>query len=291
MSEPDELLRRAARPPSDLAVGRVLRRAERTLDTGPARGPRLLVGLFAVGTVAAMAALAFTWSPPTRPTFTTLDVAAVAIGADVQLFPKGEGSYSGGDGQPRIQWESGTLRVEVAPNRGVDLEVETPDAVARVVGTGFTVLRDAHGTRVEVLHGTVHTLCRDGREARLGVGESLECLPTTSGGMLAHARALEAEGAPDDVVLAALEAGLRLEPDGGVIRPELAARRISVLARSGRTNEAAAAAEAWLAGPDTVRREQIRTLALELAVQAGDCDRARALGGTGDTLGACATNP
>jgi hypothetical protein len=93
---------------------------------------------------------------------------------------------------PRLEWEQGTLKVEVEPERGIDLAVHTREAEVRVVGTRFSVTRDALGTGVVVTHGHVAVLCADGEKALLGAGEARVCPPTHAAGLLGRANALAA---------------------------------------------------------------------------------------------------
>ncbi len=284
MNEHDEALRAAAEAaePSEIAVARLVRRAERTLDTPPPprrRAPLLLAALGVAGALAALLATSRALSPTAAPATVALAAETptlLPVGGDVSLVYTGRGALGGGVVRPRIAWEAGELAVEVVPERGVDLVVETPEGTATVVGTGFTVTRDALGTRIAVRHGTVAVRCRDGREARLGAEDALLCLPVRAAGMLARARALETAGADPADVLQALDAGLRLEPDGGPVRAELAARRIGTLAALGRDEEASAAADAWLASGETLRRDEVRALAARLALRRGDCPAALA---------------
>ncbi|MDP2312392.1 MAG: FecR domain-containing protein [Pseudomonadota bacterium] len=283
MSDFDDALRAAAEAgePTELATARLIRRAERTLDA-PARpvrrAPLVLVGVAAGAALTLFGVWAATPAPrPAEPVaLTSSTPTLLPVGSDVALTYAGRGELVGGPARPRIAWESGELVVEVVPERGVDLVVETPEGTAAVVGTGFTVTRDALGTAVHVRHGTVAVRCHDGREARLGADQSIVCLPVRASGMMARAKALDDAGAAPSLVLDALDAGLRLHPDDGPIRAELAARRIRTLARLGRDDEAAAAA-AWLAGDEALRRDEVRGLATGLALRRDDCATALSL--------------
>lgn len=276
MTDPRESFRSFA--PNPVAVNRIVRRAVRTMNhpPRPRRFPFAIL-LLPAGVVAA----AFLWlrAPEPRPLGAERTVALADV---VTLDVQGEGTLLGEASQARITWESGELAVEVRPDRGVNLRVETDEGTATVVGTGFVVTRDALGTRVDVRHGTVAVDCVDGHSSRLEAGGSTTCLPVRAAGLLARARALEAGGAPLPDVLAALDAGLR-SGARGVAQGELAARRIRVLATLGRVDEAAVAADTFLAGSETYRRAEVLALALDLAVRRGDCARVITLAATADS--------
>lgn len=264
--------------PGELAVARLSRRAAATLDRPrPSRRP-VYAGVAAIGVAAAALLFAL------RPTVSVAALAAdtsttVQVSDDVTLSYTGRGEVTTDGARPRVSWELGTLDVEVTPNRGVDLVIETPEATVRVIGTGFSVVRDALGSAVGVRHGVVAVRCGDGREGQLTAGQSMTCLPVRAAGMLARAKALIASGAPDGDVLVALDAGLRLDASGPV-RAELAARRIRTLSALGRDEEAAAAASAWLAGDEVTRRAEVEDLAFAVAVRRGDCATATRLAKT-----------
>ncbi len=191
--------------------------------------------------------------------------------AGVALSFDGTGEIGGTAGQPRIRWEVGTLHVEVTPDRGTLLEVETRDAEVRVVGTSFSVSRDALGTRVEVRHGKVEVDCRDELPVSLGAGDTWVCLPRSAGGLIGRARALEQSGASSAVVLEAVEHGLALASEPGAIRDELVALRVSTLVDLGRHSEALVSARSYLANPNGVRRVDVERLALTAANARGGC--------------------
>jgi hypothetical protein len=288
MTEHDEALRASAEAaePTQIAVARLVRRAKRTLDTrghapGVGRGTYRFAFVSVLGLAGLLVAGALLYrreSPPPQTVALAADTPThLPVGGDVALLYAGRGALDGGAARPRITWEAGELTVEVVPERGVDLVVETPEGTASVVGTAFTVTRDALGTRIAVRRGTVAVQCRDGREARLGAERSLVCLPVRAAGMLARARALEAASAEAADVLEALDAGLRLDPEGGPVRAELAARRIRVLEALRRDDDAAAAADAWLASGETLRRDEVRALAIGLALRRRDCETATAV--------------
>jgi ferric-dicitrate binding protein FerR (iron transport regulator) len=165
---------------------------------------------------------------------------------EVQLDFQGSGTLGGTARSLALQWELGTLKVEVEPNRGIDLAVHTREAEVRVVGTGFSVTRDALGTAVSVSHGHVAVMCADGQNALLGPGETRVCVPTSPSGLLGRAHGLVEAGAALSEVLAAADAGLAAGATGAV-QGELSLLRVETLGRLGRNTEALAAAEAALA--------------------------------------------
>jgi ferric-dicitrate binding protein FerR (iron transport regulator) len=173
---------------------------------------------------------------------------------EVDLSFQGTGEASGTRLAPRIRWDAGTLALDVEPNAGIALTVETPDGRAEVRGTTFSVTRDDFGTSVTVVHGSVAVTCLDGRAGLLGAGASLVCEPVRAAGMLSRAHALRDAGADPATLLAAIDRGLSLVSPGDATRAELLALRLDVLVGAGRNAEALAAAEAYLAeghGPRT----------------------------------------
>ena len=191
----------------------------------------------------------------------------------VELNYQGKGNFAGTRRAPAIEWEAGTLRVEVEPEQGIDLAVHTAEADVRVIGTGFAVTRDALGTAVSVSHGRVAVVCQDGSDALLGSAESHVCLPMRPGGLLGRANGLVDHGAPPDQVLDAAERGLAAGAEGP-IRAELILLRVQALRSLGRAAEGLAAAEAWLASGETARRGEMRHLAARSAMVAGGCTQA-----------------
>ena len=127
------------------AAARVRARLQR-----PSRTP--LLPVFALGGVAlaAVGLLLLRLIPSASPSLTaTLDAPEVWEGLaptpEVTLDFQGQGVLAGTERAPRLTWETGTLKVEVEPNQGIDLQVTTREAEVRVVGTGFSVTRDALG--------------------------------------------------------------------------------------------------------------------------------------------------
>lgn len=182
----------------------------------------------------------------------------------VKLHYLGEGTLAGTLGAPRIEWRQGTLQVEVTPDRGIALIVETPEGEIAVVGTAFEVTRDLLGTVVRVSHGAVAVRCANGGSGAVAAGGSFTCPPTSAAGLLARARALGAAPGEDAAVLEAAAQGLALNPDEA-IGAELRLVRAQALSALSRHEEAFAAASEALATGAGARRLDL----LHLAAQAG----------------------
>jgi hypothetical protein len=260
----------ARRSGADIAA-RVRRRAEWTRRRRQviAAGVAGLVLLGVVGGVAVG-----TREPPPVPVARTFEASSeAALGDAVTARWDGSGSVTGDSRRLAARWEVGTIAFEVAPGRGVQLSVHTDEADVRVVGTGFELRRDALGTGVAVLHGVVAVGCAGLPERRLGVGETIECLPVTPAALLGRARAQQRRGDPLDAVIATLDAGAR--DATGPVATELRVFRASVLAAAGRAEEALVVAEAALAADPGGRRLELLRLSTTLATATGGCDRAR----------------
>jgi ferric-dicitrate binding protein FerR (iron transport regulator) len=272
------LLRELEEPPAAMAS----RVAERLASSAP-RGAshRHAAWMFGAGVGAlamAAGALLFFSTPEKLGTPPHLPVsAALAASADwqtvesldgVNLTWKGVGTVSGTADAPLVAWESGSINVEVTPERGIKLAVETREAMVRVVGTGFTVTRDALGTHVSVRHGKVEVTCASAVPVMLGAGEGAGCLPDTPAGLLLRARALAEQKAPVAEILASLDRGLAVAPPGN-LADELLATRISTLAEAGRHAEALESARRYLTNPEAVRRDEVQRLADALAPSPG----------------------
>lgn len=192
-----------------------------------------------------------------------------SLTAAVELRFAGAGAVGGTTEAPHIAWERGTLNVEVTPGEGVRLSVTTREAEVRVVGTGFSVVRDPLGTRVAVTHGTVAVSCVDGSEATLDQDESMMCVPTSAAALLGRARALATAGAPPEEVVATLDRALPVAD--GVLADEVKVQRILALAAAGRSEAARSAADAYLDTDATLRRRDVGRVRVDLAIAAGGC--------------------
>lgn len=72
----------------------------------------------------------------------------------------------------RFKLRSGTIEARVAPQpAGLPMTVETPQAVATVLGTEFVMRADQHATKLDVLEGKVELACRlTGRKVKVKAG-------------------------------------------------------------------------------------------------------------------------
>ena len=139
--------------------------------------------------------------PPTTPTApasgddaVTLLAAAeptsLTLPTGIQVRYHGNGQLSGAPQAPHIDWRSGVLELSIPPHEGLELVVDTEEAQVEVVGTHYSVTRDALGTRVSVARGQVQVRCHHGDEAshgdpverRLQSEQGLTCLPGRDAG-------------------------------------------------------------------------------------------------------------
>lgn len=274
--------------PSFGAEVRVHRAVARSLDENPMLrpGPRSSWLLPALGAAVGAVLVAFgVWwgaglavDPEVVPLAAALDSPAVwrsqALTSGVALSFQGSGDVGGDSAHPRIDWERGVLNVEVVPGRGIDLQVRTREATVQVVGTGFSVTRDALGTQVHVLHGRVSVDCGGGDSVFLDPGDDHTCLPRSAAAMLGRARTLQARGASAGEVSAAVDRGLAqagAEGTSGAVIEELRVLRIESLAQAGRAADALAEADAYLTGPAPARAAEVLRLAGQLESQRSGC--------------------
>lgn len=214
------------------------------------------------------AAVFFALRGPVRVDRPLDDAGAVSLGAEVAVTSVGRGAVVGTDHDMVVAWTFGTLAVEVQPQRGVSLVVETDEGRTSVVGTGFSVTRDALGTTTAVTHGRVRVECQRGGERFLAAGESRTCPPVTAAGALGRLLVLDGTVAPE-VLLAEIAEALALPDATGAVAAELAAMRVRALVQTGRLPEALAAAEAALADPACTRADELRRVAEGLRVTLG----------------------
>ena len=177
------------------------------------------------------------------------------ISADFQ----GEGALHGDERAPRIDWTWGTLRLSVAPEQGIDLQVQTPEATVWVIGTVFTVDTDRLGTHVTVERGEVRVACTgtDG-PAAVTAGQTRHCWPVTAARLLNRATALGDEGGEAEVLLETVERGIAAGDGDPLTTAQLRFLRIQTLGHLGRYAEAAAAARAFLASDSPLHRASVR---------------------------------
>lgn len=252
-----------------------LMRTFREDTEGPPRpvrapAPRRRPGWTPLAAGFALAAAGLFYFQGTTPPATPLTPALLHSGAlteEVALQADGEGRAGGTRRQPRLEWESGRLGVEVTPDRGVALTVHTEEATVEVIGTGFEVRRDALGTAVVVRHGRVRVTCAAGGVTELTEGGRRTCVPVTAAGRLGRARALQARG---EAYAAEVEAALALPDATGAVAHELRAVRLDALLAA-RDPGAFALAEA-LAAEAGPRSLDAHRAAARLAA---DCAQAR----------------
>lgn len=262
---PAERLLRGVGAPTPEALGRVQGRLQRELRRRLWRR-RVVIGA-AVLAMAAGLLLVPRGGPAPAPVPATdrpitLALTEPATGNarptdDVGLTWTGAGELTGTERAPHIRWDHGRLEVEVRPQAGVGLVVDTRDARVSVVGTGFSVDRTVLGTVVAVDHGVVAVDCASGESRRVTAGEQVLCLPHDVGGLLGRARALhDAHASPADE-LHTVDRALALAVPAA-IRGELLARRIRLLLDLGRTADASVTAHRYLDEGHLPRKTEIR---------------------------------
>lgn len=240
------------------------RRIREKIQRPPHRGwaPFVVAMAMAAGLLMAF------WPPPSVEG--PLDMASMKLGKHVTVNVAGVGEVHGHTQQMEIAWKQGDLSVEVEPDQGVQLMIETDEAIVRVIGTGFDVHRNALGTSVDVRHGKVSVDCKIGQDFLLTATQSATCLPVSAAGALGRARQLE--GTVDAAtLLPELEAAL-LRPDAtGVVASELAAMRTTALLSLGRVDEALRVAEAALTVEGGSRAVELHRVAARLRLRHQDC--------------------
>ena len=189
----------------------------------------------------------------------------------VQLQVDGDGQASGDARDLTLDWRIGTLQVEVRPNQGVQLRVQTDEATVRVIGTGFQVTRDALGTSVDVRHGQVLLTCLGAAPEALGAGQTRTCAPARAAGRLGRVRRLQELGLAPAYLLAEADAALRLPDASGTVQTELQAVRLDALVALDQRDDALALAEA-LARQGGPRQLDAHRVAARLRLARGpDC--------------------
>ncbi len=234
-------------------AARRLRRALQAPEPRPRRAPALVAALAAAGLALGLGfpALREHLAPP-RPISGHL--ATGPLTGEVQLAVDGVGEVSGSSADLELTWRAGRLQLEVEPDQGVNLSVRTDEGVARVVGTGFVVQRDALGTQVSVSHGVVELTCEGASPLRLHAGDSGICLPTSAAGRLGRVRALQDRGEPPERLLGELESAVTLPDAQGDLGQELRSVELETLLRLDRREEALSLAErlSRVEGPRTL---------------------------------------
>ncbi len=248
--------------PDDESLDRVRRGWRARRGPAPHKRPLLLFAGFAVAGALAVG-IALRAPPALEARLSSATATSAAITPLIRADYQGVGAVSGDADAPRFLWSEGTIQLDVAPDRGLSLVVETEEMHVAVIGTVFSVTRDARGSRVQVERGQVVATCLhepDGRPGRLGAGEGFTCLPGDSEGLLRRATALrDAEEAPEEI-LATVERALAMPDVDPLIRVELAFLRLTLLTQLGRYTDATGAAEAFLADDPPLHRTEVETV-------------------------------
>ena len=221
----------------------------------PERSTSVVVVGLAAGLAAAGALLALRGSPaPVSGPLVTGELTQ-----NVQLQVDGEGQAGGTSRSLSLHWAVGTLDVEVTPDQGVQLQVQTDEATVEVVGTGFRVSRDALGTAVSVRHGRVRTTGQGESARLLGPGESWTCAPATAAGRLGRLRRLQEQGAPAEALLDEVGRALAAPDATGAVGAELLSVKLDALVALDRREEALALAEQLVAlgGPRALDHRRV----------------------------------
>lgn len=196
---------------------------------------------------------------------------------DVSLEMHGDGQLAGTMDAPRVHWNAGTLDVVVTPHRGVQLEVLTPEAAVRVVGTAFTVARAEHATQVSVHAGTVRVTCEGEPERELSGNAALTCLPTDPLLLLQRLTELYAARAAPEVRLATAARARARAGAGSRLLPEILAHQTLAFADAGDDRAALGSAEAYLATRDPTRRDEMLSFAARTGYRLDGCSAVPAL--------------
>ena len=168
----------------------------------------------------------------------------VTVRPGIQLHPQGQGIAEVKGDQTKVDWEEGTVQVDVAPREGHHLTVNTPEAQIDVVGTSFAVERGPFGTAVLVHRGEVVIQCQPvGQPQSVVAGGAVHCVRNAGAG-LGRLLWLEGEGASAEERLNAVDQALA-HPSAVPATVELLnERRVGLLADLGRVQDAIKASRA-----------------------------------------------
>jgi hypothetical protein len=268
---------------------RIWGRFQETRATEPTYGSKLAWALPVAALAAAVALVAIPQAQTVRSAVALGDMATHSWSDQVNFEVEGRGTVSGTDRNVEVQWELGTLYTEVEPNSGTTLSIITEESVVKVIGTKFSVHRDALGATTSVDHGRVLVACADGWSGEIGADDPPHtCLPIRPGALLRRADALSENGESPRKILTTLDRGIALSQPGSVWSGELLARRMATHAELGLVSDALADADAYLHTAQPIRASQIRRDAAWLALRELDCEAAlpylRALEATGNDL-------
>ena len=277
-------LLRSLPDPDDSAIARVLAQVRESIRAGqrmtmPFRTGPLVVAsaAFALLAVGLFVAPKLIEDSPPVMIAATLEAAQPALATPapgVRLEYTGWGFVSGSQNQPRLQWGAGSLHVEVEPNQGIDLRIETPNGEIQVVGTVFDVDVDDLGTRVHVARGKVRVVCELGETTLLTAGQNTTCVRASAANVLNFAVQARTRGGTPGQVLSLASQGLTLAPEAGLVRDELRLVKFQSLLQLERRAEARAAADDYLLNPQAPRRVDVLRTTAKLAFAEGNCPAA-----------------
>ncbi len=244
--------------------------------TRPSRSPRgrgwgrALAAALVVALVLGLALFGVRASRPLNLALVAPEWRERALGQEIALRFRGRGLAQGAPEALTITWEEGTISLDVTPDRGLHLRVQTPEAEVTVVGTRFDVTRDGLGTEVIVQEGRVSALCSDGTARFLTAGGRLRC-PRSAAAALGCARALILQGAAAEERLEMVQRGLSRPDVEEAVRDELVLLQVQTLDELGRVREALERAELALASGSPPRWKALTSIAARLRVSSGDC--------------------
>ena len=227
--------------------------------------------------VAAMAAFLLLTPEMARDVSLRSEDGSAQIWSDtVELSVQGHGMARGTSRDLVIDWEMGTLDVDVVPQTGTSVVVHTQEGTVRVLGTVFQVTRDALGATTSVRRGKVQVDCVDGWTGVVTADSGPHtCLPIGPGALLRRADALEEQGESSELVLATLNRGLSIADSDAAVYGELLVRRMQLHAAQGPVVAAFADADRYLALGQQARTADVLRLAGRLALSSDGCDRAQ----------------
>jgi len=185
----------------------------------------------------------------------------------------GRGQLGGSSRHPEVRWSKGRIGISVEPGALDGFTVETQEARVDVTGTAFEVSRDAYGTRVTVSRGSVDVRCgqdQDTVQAMTADLEPIVCLPTTAGGLLGRAQAQFDAKAPAQDIADTLTQARRQQPSD-MLTVEILATLALTWQRAGETERAWTLTHEALSKASGFRHDDLRRLALDLALDREDC--------------------
>ncbi|MEL6349979.1 MAG: hypothetical protein AAFV53_43155, partial [Myxococcota bacterium] len=112
---------------------------ERARDAFSRRSHRRFPIAAAIAAATVLLAIGAWMSRPTAPAplqgvLAAEQTTTVALSPLITADLRGHGVIDGDAMAPRIDWTDGRLRLDVAPKRGIDLQVRTQEALVQVVG-------------------------------------------------------------------------------------------------------------------------------------------------------------